>query len=470
MKESLPEPLPDDPLPLIQAWLAEASAASRNAAAMTLATVTPDGRPAARMVICRGVDARAGWLVFYTDRESEKGHELTAHPRAALVFHWAELERQVRVDGPVTLAPDADSDRYWATRPRDARVAAVASPAEPADRLARRAAGARGRGGPHRRRCSAATALGRLSGVGRAGRAVGRAAGPRARSRPLDAHAGADGRRRYTREPVAGHAPDAMTTTLPIQERVRLGPLTTLGVGGRALVRARAGRDHGQAALAWAREHRVELRVLGGGSNLVVADEGVDAVVVQIALRGVRTQEVDGALELTAAAGEPWDGVVRTAVERGWAGLECLSGIPGLVGATPIQNVGAYGQEVSDTITAVRALDTQRGAIVTVPATACGFTYRDSVVQERAAGAMGRAGGHLSATAGRRADDGLRRRAAPAHHARRWAIDAGRRARHGAGHPPNQVDGPRRPRRSQPSLAAARSSSIRSSARSTPTA
>jgi pyridoxamine 5'-phosphate oxidase len=127
MKESLPEPLPDDPLPLIEAWLAEASAASRNAAAMTLATVTPDGRPAARMVICRGFDARAGWLVFYTDRESEKGHELTAHPRAAVVFHWAAFERQVRVEGPVTLAPDADSDRYWSTRPREARVAAVAS-------------------------------------------------------------------------------------------------------------------------------------------------------------------------------------------------------------------------------------------------------------------------------------------------------------------------------------------------------
>jgi pyridoxamine 5'-phosphate oxidase len=127
MKESLPEPLPDDPLPLIEAWLAEASAASRNATAMTLATVTPDGRPSARMVICRGFDARAGWLVFYTDRESEKGHELTKNPRAALVFHWAAFERQVRVEGPVTLAPDADSDRYWATRPRDARVAAVAS-------------------------------------------------------------------------------------------------------------------------------------------------------------------------------------------------------------------------------------------------------------------------------------------------------------------------------------------------------
>ena len=127
MKESLPESLPDDPLSLIEAWLAEASAASRNATAMTLATVTSDGRPAARMVICRGFDVRAGWLVFYTDRESHKGHELARTPRAALVFHWAAFERQIRIDGPVTLAPDSDSDRYWSTRPRDARVAAVAS-------------------------------------------------------------------------------------------------------------------------------------------------------------------------------------------------------------------------------------------------------------------------------------------------------------------------------------------------------
>ena len=77
---------------------------------------------------------------------------------------------------------------------------------------------------------------------------------------------------------------------------------------------------------------------------------------------------------------------MRAAVERGWAGLECLSGIPGLVGATPIQNVGAYGQEVSDTITAVRVLDTQRGAIVTVPAAECGFAYRDSVFKSRQPG------------------------------------------------------------------------------------
>src|SRR5262245_22581005 len=123
----LPEPLPDDPLPLVDAWLAEASASLRNATAMTLATVDAEGRPAARMVICRGFDARRGSVVFYTDRESPKGRELDARPRAALVFHWDALERQVRIDGPVTLAPDAETDAYWARRPRDARVAAVAS-------------------------------------------------------------------------------------------------------------------------------------------------------------------------------------------------------------------------------------------------------------------------------------------------------------------------------------------------------
>jgi pyridoxamine 5'-phosphate oxidase len=127
MKPPLPERLPEDPLPLVEAWLAEAAAATRNATAMTLATVTADGRPAARMVICRGFDARAGWLVFYTDRESDKGAELRAHPRAALVFHWDIFERQVRIDGPVTTTPEADSDRYWSTRPPDARAAAAAS-------------------------------------------------------------------------------------------------------------------------------------------------------------------------------------------------------------------------------------------------------------------------------------------------------------------------------------------------------
>ena len=126
--------------------------------------------------------------------------------------------------------------------------------------------------------------------------------------------------------------------------------------------------------------------MLGGGSNLFVADDAVEALVVRLVLRGGESREADGAVEVTAAAGEPWDDFVRLTVERGWAGLECLSGIPGLVGATPIQNVGAYGQEVSDTITRVRALDTHLGAIVDVPAARCGFAYRDSAFKQREPG------------------------------------------------------------------------------------
>ena len=127
MQPGLPDPLPENPLPLVERWIAEASELRPNATAMTLATVEPDGRPSARMVICRGFDAEAGWLAFYTDRESPKGSALAAHPRAALVFHWDTFERQIRVEGPVTLAPDADSDSYWGSRPVEARIAATAS-------------------------------------------------------------------------------------------------------------------------------------------------------------------------------------------------------------------------------------------------------------------------------------------------------------------------------------------------------
>ena len=126
-KPALPTELPADPLPLLESWLKEAFAEIRNAHAMTLATVEPDGRPSARMVICRGLDTRAGWIVFYTDRESAKGQALDVNPRAALVFNWDAHERQARIEGPVTLAPDSDSDAYWKSRPPDARVAASAS-------------------------------------------------------------------------------------------------------------------------------------------------------------------------------------------------------------------------------------------------------------------------------------------------------------------------------------------------------
>src|SRR5207245_9908562 len=116
------------------------------------------------------------------------------------------------------------------------------------------------------------------------------------------------------------------------------------------------------------------------------AGGGGAAVVARSALRGVASGPVNGAVELTAAAGEPWDDFVRASVERGWAGLECLSGIPGLVGATPIQNVGAYGQEVSDTVTTVRVLDTESGELRTLTAAECGFKYRESRFKSDEAG------------------------------------------------------------------------------------
>ena len=169
------------------------------------------------------------------------------------------------------------------------------------------------------------------------------------------------------------------------REHEPLASHCTLGVGGpaRFFIDAHDEADV-LAAWRWARTRGIPLRILGGGSNLVVADEGVDGLVVRIGLRGLSSVAAGSAVELTAGAGEPWDAVVRHAVERGWAGLECLSGIPGLTGATPIQNVGAYGQEVSDTITAVRALHRERGAVVTLTAADCAFAYRDSMLKSGA--------------------------------------------------------------------------------------
>ena len=152
-----------------------------------------------------------------------------------------------------------------------------------------------------------------------------------------------------------------------------------MGLGGPArwFVHARHDADV-RAAWAWARERDVPLHVLGGGSNVIIDDTGLDALVVQLDTRGIEWRETADVLEVTAAAGEPWDDFVRCAVAREWAGIECLSGIPGRVGATPIQNVGAYGQEVGDTITAVHALDRRSGETVSLRRAECGFAYRDS--------------------------------------------------------------------------------------------
>ncbi len=166
---------------------------------------------------------------------------------------------------------------------------------------------------------------------------------------------------------------------MTLQEHVPLAPRTTLGVGGPARWFVEAHDEYAVLdARDWARARGVPLRVLGGGSNLVVPDAEVEALVLKIDLRGIYTRDAEGLIEVTAAAGEPWDDLVRRAVAHGWGGLECLSGIPGLVGATPIQNVGAYGQEVADTVSEVRALDTDSGAIVTLANRDCCFAYRDS--------------------------------------------------------------------------------------------
>ena len=121
--------LPEDPLPVLEAWLDRAVRELRphNPTAMTLASVDADGAPDARMVICRGYDAGEGWLVFYTDSTSAKGRQLATRPQAALVFHWDALQRQVRVRGPVRTAPDAQADGYFAGRPLGSQLAAWTS-------------------------------------------------------------------------------------------------------------------------------------------------------------------------------------------------------------------------------------------------------------------------------------------------------------------------------------------------------
>ncbi len=162
---------------------------------------------------------------------------------------------------------------------------------------------------------------------------------------------------------------------MEVLEHVALAPRTSLELGGPARFFVEA-RDDATVveALRWAKARGVDARVLGGGSNLVVADAGVDGLVVEMAQRGVH---IDGG-RVRAAAGEPWDALVARTVAAGLAGLECLSGIPGRVGATPIQNVGAYGQEVAETIEFVRVLDRDTLEERVLAPADCAFGYRDS--------------------------------------------------------------------------------------------
>ncbi|MDH3493184.1 MAG: UDP-N-acetylmuramate dehydrogenase [Acidobacteriota bacterium] len=162
-------------------------------------------------------------------------------------------------------------------------------------------------------------------------------------------------------------------------EKVPLAPFTTFRVGGvaRLFVEARTEAD---IESVFSENKAANIFVLGGGSNVLISDKGFDGIVLKIATSGVEIGNVgpDKAV-VTAAAGEDWDELVESCVSGGLAGIECLSGIPGLVGGTPIQNVGAYGQEVSESIVSVRALEKDSLKILDFDNADCGFEYRTSV-------------------------------------------------------------------------------------------
>src|SRR6266581_492401 len=162
--------------------------------------------------------------------------------------------------------------------------------------------------------------------------------------------------------------------TLVLREQVPLAPFTTLGLGGpaRYFYECTTEADLGEA-LTWARERRLRVQIMGGGSGLVL----------KLAIGGVAPREMTQGVEVTAAAGVEWDALVRQAVEQGWTGIECLSGIPGTVGATPIQNVGAYGQEIADTLVSVRCLERDGLTQVVFPRDQCEFVYRSSRFKSR---------------------------------------------------------------------------------------
>jgi UDP-N-acetylmuramate dehydrogenase len=163
---------------------------------------------------------------------------------------------------------------------------------------------------------------------------------------------------------------------LQIRENVPLAPLTTFQIGGPARFFAEATTPaHLAEAVAFAHQNALPLFILGGGSNLLVRDTGFDGLVLHIQIRGI-TPLSDSIFAV--GAGEPWDAFVQHAIDRRFAGIECLAGIPGSVGGTPVQNVGAYGQEVSETITAVHAYDRTAHAFVEFTNPACNFRYRAS--------------------------------------------------------------------------------------------
>jgi len=174
---------------------------------------------------------------------------------------------------------------------------------------------------------------------------------------------------------------------IEIRENEPLAALTTFGVGGpaRFFVRVDSERD-AVSALAFAAERGLDHLVLGGGSNLLISDDGFPGLVILNRIAGMDAEEAGDQVLVRAGAGEEWQEFADHCVSKGWQGVECLAGIPGTVGASPIQNVGAYGQEVSQVIAEVRCLETATGRAVSFDNAACGFRYRESIFNTVEAG------------------------------------------------------------------------------------
>lgn len=167
---------------------------------------------------------------------------------------------------------------------------------------------------------------------------------------------------------------------LVVQENVPLAPLTTLRIGGLARYSIHADSENTVlGALDFAEKSHLPVLVLGGGSNVLIADSGFPGVVLHVAITGVQWESDRGGVAVRAGAGEDWDELVAAAVARNLGGIECLSGIPGRVGGTPVQNVGAYGQEVSEVLTEVRGIDRATGRVREFTKAECGFGYRSSL-------------------------------------------------------------------------------------------
>ena len=169
------------------------------------------------------------------------------------------------------------------------------------------------------------------------------------------------------------------TPQLTVRENIPLAPYTTLGVGGPARWFVTATTEaEVEAAVLFARERALPLFVLGGGSNLLVSDAGFPGLVLHIALRGVSVtmERLDGLIYVTVAAGEDWDALVQFTVERNLQGMECLAGIPGTAGGTPVQNVGGYGQAIAQTFVSARCYAREACRFLELTNADCGFGYR----------------------------------------------------------------------------------------------